>query len=671
MSIEIIVNALGWTLLHSLWQGAIIGLLFVLSCSVLQTANPALRHGNALAWLVLFIALPVLTFAGLLLSVQGVAMISTVPALMPISAWSDGSSNLLPHTLRLLGCLWVSGVLVLLIRLWRDWRQLDQFTCAGVQPLPQLEDSLATLREAMKVCMRVGLVESSNATVPMVVGFLKPMIVIPSSALLGLTPRELELIVAHELAHLRRKDHLTNYLLIGAETLFFYHPVVYALTRTLRHERELCCDDLVISTFNERICYAHALSKLESLRGTNVVPASTLRLAATDGPLVVRIARLVQRRTHRRWVVMPAAMLPFVAAGFAAVIFQQTHVASVGENRPSMASDNMPFLDRKARAVRTSADENGSSELQRVQLTKYERRDVAATTVSRIAAALTQGPAPRHLAAIEKGIKKVVDSGKVLTNQTIVSLLPNPESISSQDIDSSRPGRASPDLALSSTAAEQLDVLPSPGRNVARYGDALSSNAASKSAATDLTISSIGSSVAKGSTDTPVDSSRIAYDMSELSTLYAPVTRQAELPTLPSYLPSPGTGTNVSASTSQVGLITHTTLTGGALIHSVTPRYPTRARSRGFVDKVIVSIEVDATGVVNQVSVVDSDSRPMFRRAVVRAVSQWKFEPLLRNGRPVEQTLEQSFDFRLQPYTARKRSQSCRDTDGEVCRLSS
>ena len=108
----------------------------------------------------------------------------------------------------------------------------------------------------------------------------------------------------------------------------------------------------------------------------------------------------------------------------------------------------------------------------------------------------------------------------------------------------------------------------------------------------------------------------------------------------------------------------------GKLIHQVTPRYPNRARSRGFVEKVVVSIDVDATGKVNAVSVINRDSRAMFQRAVVRAVTQWEFEPLLRNGVPVERTVEQSFDFRLEPYSAKRRSQSCRGAKDDTCRLS-
>jgi TonB family protein len=167
-----------------------------------------------------------------------------------------------------------------------------------------------------------------------------------------------------------------------------------------------------------------------------------------------------------------------------------------------------------------------------------------------------------------------------------------------------------------------------------------------------------------------------AYIPSAVNARFAPVNRHAEVPALPAYRSEPSTTGEAFEQHSMTAQSTHTddfVEIGGALIHRVTPRYPSRARSWGLVDKVLVSIDVDASGNVNSVSVLNRGARPMFQHSVVRAVYQWQFEPLIRNGVPVERTLEQSFEFRLEPVTAKRRSQNCNPdhstTRGKPCRL--
>ncbi|MFK8030497.1 MAG: TonB family protein [Gammaproteobacteria bacterium] len=658
---ELIVNAVGWTLLHFLWQGAIIFVLFALSRSVMSTANPTVRHGNAFVWLVLLMLLPLLTFTALLFSspaTHSTFAVSSVAFVAPSASWTDQTGAL--GGLSLLGAMWLSGVIVLSVRLFRDWRALGRFTCAGAEPLPQLDNAFAALLEAMdirlNVRLKIRLVEAVNASVPMVVGVLKPMVVIPSSALLGLTSRELELIIAHELAHLKRHDHLINYLLLIAETLLFFHPVVYTLTRTIRHERELCCDDLVINTFDERVCYARALSKLEALRSLELVPTASLRLAAVDGPLVVRISRLVQRRTHRQWDVISTAMLPVVAAIFVGLVFYKSQVAPGSLERGSGLAQTLE--QEPAAQMATALRATHEFTLEPIQLAEYSRRYIDASTVSRITAALTQSLTALPLSAIEQGADFPVRSSRP------AALVASSRTSKEGRLPVSQRGGF--DQSRSDEAAINRNRKSESGRLPGTSTERENHSSAGKNAGV-IAESTVENSTSKAQLlEDRADSSRIAYDMTEISTLYAPVTRHTGMPALSFTQSDSSAAASEQTKTAQLNL--PETLTGGELIHSVTPRYPVRARSRGFVDKVIVSIRIDSTGKVDEVSVVNQDSRPMFQRAVVRAVSKWKFEPLLRNGEAVEQILEQSFNFQLQPYTAGRPSQTCSDTKGVVCR---
>src|ERR1039458_1697001 len=124
---------------------------------------------------------------------------------------------------------------------------------------------------------------------PSVVGWLRPVILLPPATVLGLTPEQLEAVLVHELAHIRRYDSLVNAAQILVETLLFYHPAVWWTSARIREERELCCDDVAVSSCGDALCYARALTRLERLRLT----APALALGSAGGPLAYRIRRLM------------------------------------------------------------------------------------------------------------------------------------------------------------------------------------------------------------------------------------------------------------------------------------------------------------------------------------------------------------------------------------------
>ena len=140
---------------------------------------------------------------------------------------------------------------------------------------------------------RVRLLESSAVVVPTVIGWLQPVILLPVSALAGLSPTQIEAILAHELAHIRRHDYLVNLLQTLLETLLFYHPAVWWLSRSDPHERENCCDDLAVSLCGDPVAYARALADLEEHRGS----AGPLVMAASGGAAAAADPSSADRRT--------------------------------------------------------------------------------------------------------------------------------------------------------------------------------------------------------------------------------------------------------------------------------------------------------------------------------------------------------------------------------------
>ena len=127
--------------------------------------------------------------------------------------------------------------------------------------------SLQQIAKRLGVERAVRLLASANVDVPSVVGHFKPVILLPASLISGLTPDEIEAILAHELAHIRRHDYLINLIQTTFETLLFYHPAVWWISREIRRERENCCDDLAVQACGNRVAYARTLAMLEENRG--------------------------------------------------------------------------------------------------------------------------------------------------------------------------------------------------------------------------------------------------------------------------------------------------------------------------------------------------------------------------------------------------------------------
>jgi beta-lactamase regulating signal transducer with metallopeptidase domain len=207
---------------------------------------------------------------------------------------------------------WLAGVAVLLLRFAGGFVGVRRLKQSALPVADELQRVLARLAHRLRVTRAVRLCESALVEVPTVVGHLKPVILLPACALTGLKPAQLAAVLAHELAHIRRHDYLFNLLQTTTETLLFYHPAAWWLSRRVRAEREHASDDLAVSATGDVLGYARALAALEQLRradGPAAAPA--LALAANGGSLMKRIQRLVNLGpAHTR----RAARAPFAAA---------------------------------------------------------------------------------------------------------------------------------------------------------------------------------------------------------------------------------------------------------------------------------------------------------------------------------------------------------------------
>jgi len=214
---------------------------------------------------------------------------------------------------------WSIGVLCMAVRF--------ALQCHGAQCLKTTaistpdacwQRAFQSLKEELGISPGVRLLRSGLAQVPMVVGWFSPIVLVPTSAFTGLSPDQLRSLLAHELAHIRRHDHLLNAAQAVVEIVLFFHPIVWWISKQVRLEREYCCDDSSVRLTGDARLLAEALAALETLRIQN--PTTHAVLAANGGPLMKRIKRILGARLDGR-TSLTSWHLPvgFVLAGLLAV----------------------------------------------------------------------------------------------------------------------------------------------------------------------------------------------------------------------------------------------------------------------------------------------------------------------------------------------------------------
>jgi ankyrin repeat protein/beta-lactamase regulating signal transducer with metallopeptidase domain len=261
------VERLAGVLLHFVWQGAAIALVAAVALRLLRRRAPEWRYATASAALVAMLLAPLVTFVFQAeLGALTLRLLRRANEAAMQAASGVATADIAVWTQRIV-MLWVLGVAILFMRLLGGWllsRRLVR--SASVIITPAVSEALQRARTGLRFDPAVRLLTGAHVETPMVIGWLRPAILLPASALTGLTPDQLLAIIAHELAHVRRRDFLVNALQRVVECLLFYHPAVWWVSGRIRLERERCCDDLAVGVCGNRLVYAQALEAIERAR---------------------------------------------------------------------------------------------------------------------------------------------------------------------------------------------------------------------------------------------------------------------------------------------------------------------------------------------------------------------------------------------------------------------
>ncbi len=295
-----LLQALGWTLLHFVWQGAALAAVFAVANALCRRATA--RYALAVITLVLMMATPIVTFMALTqqtvpavtfgapgASASAAKPVQGVSGAARLSAPASETPVSQPAGILWFVEAWFLGVVVLSLRTAGGLFVIEKMRRKEIKPVArELFEKCLVLQKKMGLERVIRYCECLRLDAPAVLGWIRPVVLLPARALTGLTEQQMEMVIAHELVHIRRLDCFVNLFQIGVETLLFYHPAVWWVSQRIRTEREHCCDDEAVSICGDALNYARALALMEEWRA-----APALLMAANRSPLSHRVMRLL------------------------------------------------------------------------------------------------------------------------------------------------------------------------------------------------------------------------------------------------------------------------------------------------------------------------------------------------------------------------------------------
>ena len=393
-----VLRSLGWALVHFLWQG--LALAGLLAASLAICRRTTTRYALSVAALALMVAAPVVTFAILINRSEPVSTISAaappsataaVRSVFPIKFSSDSPAipaSAPSDALMWFVEAWLAGVIFFSLRaagglfLVERLRRRDATPARG-----KLAEICAAVQQRLNLKRAVRFCESRVLEAPAVIGWFRPVVMLPVTALTGLTEEQLHAVIAHELAHVRRLDCFVNLFQIAAESLLFYHPAIWWVNRRIRAERENCCDDVAISVCGDATGYARALTQMEERR-----TAPALAMAANRGPLMSRVVRMLGLEKIHSGVRSPEFAISFLflagalaaGSGLASVPHGTSHAnVSLSHAKETSAILNSRKTVNESDSLLTSRRVLASNAASRVQTVSVQPQSQEQTQVQK------------------------------------------------------------------------------------------------------------------------------------------------------------------------------------------------------------------------------------------------------------------------------------------------
>lgn len=361
------IQVLFWTLIHSLWQGIVFAFFTAIILMSTKKSATALRYKLLSSVLILFIITTAITFCYEVSTIVNYNVQSHQPVIaVPMAAVAmNHSANIIEKIISVLQpyeslivLTWFAIIIIKSIGLMKGLRDVYVLKHRQIFDAGEYWNTrLKILAKNSGIKKQIQLLKSAIAKVPMVVGYFKPVILFPAAALTALAPEEIEAILLHELAHIRRKDYLINIFQRIAEIIFFFNPAVLWMSSLIKEERENCCDDIAVHQTKNKKQFIHALISFQECNASGYAASFSGR----KNFLLNRIKRIITNNNKTLSNMEKTFLIAgIVVTAFAAFAFSQ-HKQSSFKNISALQAAQFARNEIKKDTVPQKPNNNGST----------------------------------------------------------------------------------------------------------------------------------------------------------------------------------------------------------------------------------------------------------------------------------------------------------------------
>ncbi|MBA6391047.1 M56 family metallopeptidase [Colwellia sp. BRX10-3] len=650
MSQESLINspllaALAITLIHFLWQGVLIAVVLKALLSLISHQKSQLRYALSAMAMLANLILPTITF--FLVYDSGYRQATNFAQALPLldqnfyleqiqaNAWYMEWLEFLP----LVTMAWLAIVSVLALKLIIELYNVNKLPLQGCTAVDiALQKRFDALISKVGLSRKVVLLLSSKTDVPMAIGWLKPVVLVPFSMLSGLTPQQLDMLLLHELAHIRRHDYLVNFLQTLVEILLFFHPAVSWVSKQMRNEREYCSDDIAVQHCGSSLAYAHTLADTASLcekHRHHTIPS--MAMAASGGDLKQRVVRLLDNQQHctkttdsGKWLASFTILLTII------FLF-------------SKYSLTLPVIDLQSGSIslHNSATVLSKSAITHIPLA-FEQAKTNTSIASRLLA--IDNSSASEVSALKKTINSpqaIIESRKVIAKKSVDksnSINKNPATPYYNELpfvstnSSNKNNIAQQNVALKEAIQTNQYPTIAKTKSISQLAfertDSKSKSATANPYKQQINALSNEPIIAKNTPIAVLNRTQYGLSYQEQADNNAQLRNTL-------FSPKKLSNSVVEHKSLQANTV------AARLLDSIEPKYPASAKRKGIELEIMVEFNIDRNGLVKDIQFESVSKASYFRNTIRNAMEKWRFLPAKKNGRAVESKMSKIFSFSL------------------------
>ena len=691
--------SLSLTLVHFLWQGLLVAFILKSLLFIIDKNKSKLRYTLATLAMLSNALLAVLTFtmvypdtnAGINSYLGPIPLTSLVNELTQQNAlltYQELLPSILAYSLPYISVLWLVTIVILSSKLLIEIRNVNNLPMhSSISPSLALSVRFDELAKQIKLAKTPKLLISLKAEVPMAIGWLKPVVLLPASMVTGLNSAQLEMLILHELAHIRRHDYLVNFLQTLIELLFFFHPCVHWIGKQMRNEREYCSDDIAVQHCGDAIAYAHTLTDTASLCAKNhfhTIP--TMAMAASGGDLKERVLRLVDHHcaptnNTSKWLAAVSLLLALALLSVNQLLtmpFAQQLNNQFPWQEQNIVSSNFASKAIAAMSFNDTIISNQSTTLKNDSIAQQLLRSKDMLALDSVVEAKKAQSTSALPVSNEAGLATAIVEPIAISNHKKVL---NTEAIDKYNelatLKTQHKVIGSDNEALANIEGQtQSDsrtstLTPSTNSDLLRAENSLLSSTKHQQSATSkpqakLSLSLVAADKSKTQTallnpsrvddkqsflvnDKALNKNKDAYQQLSYKQEVNTLAKQNKLYQASSVV---STERNIAPKAIEIASSNKEadqlpTTYEAKLLNSINPVYPNLAKRRGLEMEVKVDFTIDRDGKVKDINFSQQSKLIYFKSAIRSAIRKWRFSPAMINNRKVESKMTKIFSFSL------------------------